>query len=72
MFGYPLAKVNEKGNYVGPYLAYIAQFWAPNYIKEEKKLEQIQRRATILLPALKHLPYKERLKRLNIFFLKKR
>ena len=58
--------------FVRPHLEYTVQFWSPNYIKDQVLLEKIQRRATKQIPALRNLPYDERLKRLDMFSLKKR
>ena len=57
---------------VRPHLEYGQIVWSPRYIRQSKKIENVQRRATKLIPELKHLPYTERLKKLNLPSLKYR
>ena len=46
---------------VRPKLEYCIQSWNPSLIKDIELLEQVQHRATKLIPEISHLPYHERL-----------
>ncbi len=51
---------------VRPYLEYANEVWCPHLIKDIDAIENVQRRATKLVPCLKELLYEERLKRLDL------
>ena len=57
---------------VRPKLEYCIQAWNPSLIKYKELLEQVQHRATELIPEISHLPYHDRLKYLNITTLELR
>ena len=58
--------------FIRPTLEYIAAAWNPYHIKDEKKIERIQRAATQWVPELRELSYEERLQALNLPTLKAR
>ena len=51
--------------YVRPHLDYCAAAWNPKHKKDIKKLEQVQRRATKLVPQIKFMSYHDRLLKLG-------
>ena len=51
---------------VRPHLEYAAPVWSPNLTKHIEIIENVQRRATKLVPGLSRLPYPERLKKLKL------
>ena len=51
---------------VRPHIEYANQVWSPYLMKHITALENVQRRATKLIPGYKEFDYKERLKRLNL------
>ncbi|ORD92756.1 hypothetical protein ECANGB1_578, partial [Enterospora canceri] len=57
---------------VRPHLDYAAQFWSPYYRKDIGSLEAVQRRMTKMIQGLRNLPYKDRLKRLNLHSLERK
>jgi hypothetical protein len=57
---------------IRPHLEYAVQVWRPYYQKDIELLEKVQRRATKLLPSIRHLPYHERLEYLQLQSLETR
>ena len=57
---------------VRPHLEYAAAVWSPHYQRDIDAIENVQRRATKLIPSLKGLTYTERLKKLKLPTLKYR
>ena len=51
---------------VRPILEYGNTAGYPHLIRQANKIEQVQRRATKLIPSLTNLPYEQRLKKLNL------
>ena len=57
---------------VRPHLEYCIQAWVPYLKKDMAILERVQRLATRMMRDVCHLPYHDRLKRLNLFSLERR
>ena len=57
---------------IRPHLDYAIQAWSPYLEKDKKSLENVQRRATKLIPSLRDLPYEERPAKLNLTTLETR
>ena len=55
--------------FVKPHVEYANTTWSPTKMKYIITAENVQRRATIHLPLLKHMTYEERLKKLNLLTL---
>ncbi|PJE77517.1 hypothetical protein CI610_03559 [invertebrate metagenome] len=51
---------------VRPHLEYAAIVWNPSKVKDIELIENVQRRATKLIPGFKNISYPERLQRLNL------
>ena len=51
---------------VRPHLEYAAPVWSPHLNKHKELIENVQRRATKLVPGLYDLPYEERLRKLKL------
>ena len=58
--------------YVRPNLEFSIQEWIPFYNKDINELEKVQRRATKMIPELRHLDYENRLKALDLTTLEVR
>jgi hypothetical protein len=57
---------------VRPYLEYAAAVWSPYKSSDIENIENVQRRATKLIPSLKNMEYADRLRKLQMPTLKYR
>ena len=51
---------------VRPHLEFSSCIWSPQHKFNKDSIERVQRRATKMVPSIKHLPYSERLKELDL------
>ena len=51
---------------VRPHLEYGNVIWGPHFKGDQQMIEKIQKRATKLIPTIRHLPYDQRLKSLKL------
>ena len=58
--------------YIRPHLEYAVQAWSPHLKKDIALLEKVQRRATKLIPCIRHLSYADRLKVTKLYSLEQR
>ena len=58
--------------FVRPILEYCQTIWSPHLKYHIEAIENVQRRATKLVPSIKDLPYEERLNHINLFKLSDR
>ena len=54
---------------VRPLLEYCQEIWSPHLVCDISLIENVQRRATKLIPEVAHLSYDERIKALDLFRL---
>ena len=54
------------------HLEYWVQMWSPQYKRDIDLLEHFQRKATKMVQGIEYLSYKDRLRVLGLFSLKKR
>ena len=52
---------------VRPHLEYCIQVWGPQYKKDAKLLEWLQRKATEMIKGLENLSFDEKLRHLGLF-----
>ena len=58
--------------YVLPCLEYCIQAWSPFLRKDLEKLERVQKRASKIIPSIRHLNYIDRLKKMKLQTLETR
>ena len=51
---------------IRPHIEYANKIWSPHLKKHITSLENVQRRATKLIPGFKDIEYKERLRKLKL------
>lgn len=51
---------------VRPHMEYCVVVWSPRFKKDIDRIEQVQRRATRMIPEIRHLPYEERLRKMKL------
>lgn len=56
---------------VRPHLEYCIQVWRLQYRRDIDLLEHSHRRLTKIIQLIEHLPYKNRLRELQLFYLEK-
>lgn len=52
-------------------MKFCVQFWAPQLKKDRDLIERVQQRVTNMIGGLEHFPWKERLRDVRLFSLKK-
>ena len=58
--------------YIRPLLEFSVQAWSPHLKKDIAVLEKVQRRATKLIPSIRHMSYPERLQATKLYSLEQR
>jgi Reverse transcriptase (RNA-dependent DNA polymerase)/Endonuclease-reverse transcriptase len=58
--------------YIRPHMEYCVQAWSPHLLGDIRSLERVQRSATAMVPALRKLPYEQRLQQLGFTTLERR
>jgi len=57
---------------VRPHLEYCTPVWSPHYARDKHMLKKVQHRFTRMVPGMKELPYKSKLKLLGLWTLEER
>ena len=68
----PGIMINFYKSLVRPHVEYCVSAWSPHYAKDKHLLERIQHRFTKLIPGIRHLPYADRLSKLNLWTFEER